>query len=205
MFMDVIAYVKSDALTDFTWCLAPTLTISDWESHLLPHGFRYDYNAHGMAVDLRKLNFAQETLPGLAIMPVSDIPTLQEWTHTFMLGYELPPAWESSLLALMTGIGLEWPVRNYLGYLNGKPVATSNVFLGAGVAGVQFVATLPEARGQGIGAALTLAPLRETQPRGYRIGILQSSNMGYQVYQRLGFQRVCQMEHFYWSSESAAV
>jgi len=130
------------------------------------------------------------------------MPTLKEWTHTFITGYQLPATWESSLLELMTGIGLEWPVRNYMGYLNGKPVATSNVFLGAGVAGVQFVATLPEARGQGIGAAMTLAPLHEVQQMGYRIGILQSSDLGLKLYQQLGFQHVCQMEHFYWTSET---
>lgn len=72
------------------------------------------------------------------------------------------------------------------------------------MAGVQFVATLPEARGQGLGGAMSLAPLLEARQVGYRIGILQSSEMGFPVYRRLGFQQVCQLEHYYWTSETSA-
>ena len=96
----------------------------------------------------------------------------------------------------MINLGYNGPSRNYLGLLHGQPVATSNVFLGAGVPGIQMVATLPEARGKSIGAALTLQPLIDARQIGYKAGILQSSDMGYSVYKRLGFRHVCQMEHF---------
>lgn len=200
---ELIAYFQSRSVTSFTWWLGPRLTRAHWEDLLLPHGFRYDDRTPGLALDLRKLNPARAVPPNLTITRVSDTDTLKIWTHTFITGYQLPATWESWLLELMTGIGLEWPVCNYLGYLNGKPVTTSNVFLGAGVAGVQFVATVPEARRQGLGAAMTLAPLHEVQQMGYRIGILQSSEMGLKLYQQLGFPQVCQMEHFYWTSETS--
>jgi hypothetical protein len=44
---------------------------------------------------------------------------------------------------------------------------------------------------------MSLAPLYEARNLGYRAGILQSSAMGYRVYQRLGFRKLCQMDHFY--------
>jgi hypothetical protein len=34
---------------------------------------------------------------------------------------------------------------------------------------------------------------------GYRIGVLQSSEMGYGVYKKLGFRHLCQIEYFYCS------
>jgi predicted acetyltransferase len=85
--------------------------------------------------------------------------------------------------------------------LNGKPVSTSSVFYGGGVAGIYCVSTLPEARGKGIGAAITLKPLQEARDLGYRVGALQSSEMGFNVYKKLGFRHLCQIENFYRSLE----
>ena len=96
-------------------------------------------------------------------------------------------------------LGLDFPIRNYVGYWNNKPVSTSTIFYGGGVAGIYCVSTLPEARGRGIGAAITLRPLRVAREMGYRVGVLQSSEMGFNIYKNLGFRHLCQIENFYLS------
>jgi ribosomal protein S18 acetylase RimI-like enzyme len=105
------------------------------------------------------------------------------------------------LFDVWSSLGCDFPIRNYLGYLNGKPVSTSCLFYGGGAAGIYSVATLPEARGKGIGAALTLKPLQDAHKRGYRLGTLQSSDMGFNIYKKLGFKHICQIENFYASTK----
>jgi predicted acetyltransferase len=72
------------------------------------------------------------------------------------------------------------------------------LFLSAGVAEIYNVTCLPEARRQGIGAAITQAPLLDACAIGYRIAILQASEAGAKVYRRLGFQDFGGLSVYLW-------
>lgn len=198
---ETVADFVAHGAHEFTWWLSPDALGASWSEILQAGGFRHTQGPPGMAVDLNTLG--ETARPELRIVPVTDAVLLREWTMTFIAGYEVPPDWGPPFIDLLSGIGLDLPVRHYLGYLDDKPVATSNLFLSAGVAGIQFVSTLRAARGQGLGAALTLAPLLEARRMGCRIGVLQSSDLGFPVYRRMGFQQVCQVEHFYWKRQEA--
>jgi predicted acetyltransferase len=86
--------------------------------------------------------------------------------------------------------------------MDGRPVATSMYFLGAGVVGIYFVATLPEARRKGAGYAVTQRALRDGRALGYRAGILQASKMGEPVYRRMGFRETHKTMNYSWLPES---
>ena len=96
------------------------------------------------------------------------------------------------------GLGADLAVQRYVGYLDGRPVAMSALFLGAGAGGVHEVATAKDARRRGIGASVTLAPLRRAPELGYRIGVLQASAMGAGIYARVGFRQVCSFSLYAW-------
>lgn len=194
---ETIEYFRSKDVGKFTWWMEPHLAASVWEQVLMEHGFRLSDDTSGMAADLESLNESMPSVDGLDIHIVTDEDLLRTWTNVFTLGYGLPPDWEPSIYQQWLRLGLGFPIQNYLGTLNGKPVATSCVFYASGAAGIYSVSTLPQARGRGIGAAMTLKPLQEARDRGYRIGVLQSSEMGYNVYKKLGFQHLCQIEYFY--------
>ena len=196
---ETILYFRRKKVGVFTWWMEPHLKPSAWESVLSKHGFGFSNDTPGMAADLQALNKPIQTVDGLEVRALADEESLHTWTHIFTSGYGLPSDWETSIYDLWMKLGLGFPMRNYLGYLNGEPVSCSTVFFGGGVAGIYCVATLPEARGKGIGAALTLRPLQDAHEMGYRIGILQSSEMGFNVYKRLGFRHLCQIENFYLS------
>ncbi len=48
---------------------------------------------------------------------------------------------------------------------------------------------------------MTLAPLSGGRDRKYKVGILQASEMGGNVYRSMGFQEYCQIGQYVWSSE----
>jgi len=196
---ETIKYFRAKGVKSFTWWLEPHLKPADWQPALSKHGFGFSDNTPGMAVDLHAMNAAIQPADGFEIRSVDDEESLRAWAKVFIKGFGLPPDWASITFDLWMQMGLDLPIRNYLGYLNGKPVSTSTVFYGGGTAGIYCVASLPEARGKGLGAAITLKPLLDARDMGYRVGVLQSSEMGFNVYKKLGFRHLCQIENFYLS------
>lgn len=166
-----------------------------WHPLLTDEGFLYDEGAPGMAMDLAAAE--SPSLPaGFRMERVATRDDLAAWCRTFIEGYELPPEWSQDFYRLMDGLGLSTPVAHYLGYLEEKPVVTSSLYYGAGVAGIQFVSTIPEARRQGLGGIATLFPLADARARGYKAAILQSSQMGFSVYKRIGFRKVSDVDNY---------
>jgi hypothetical protein len=174
-----------------------------WHPLLAARGYQYERGAPGMVYPLAGLPPRPDLPPGFVCRPVRDAATLRLWCDTFMVGYELPPAWAGGFLALLAGLGLEHPVAHYLGLLDGTPVATSSLFYAAGVAGVQFVSTIPPARRRGLGGLMTLLPLYDARTQGCQTAILQSSDQGYPVYRRLGFTHVYDVDNYYLGEQGA--
>jgi GNAT superfamily N-acetyltransferase len=185
------------------WWVGPNTRPADLGTHLERHDFIHDGDDAGMAANLMNLNESLAVPPGLVIEKVSDMQTLKLMCHVCAAGFEAPELFEQAIFDFFASLGFdtEAPVYNYLGRLKGEPVATSTLFLGTGVAGIYDVSTIPAARRQGVGAALTLYPLLEARRQGYRVGILQASTMGASVYRRVGFQEYCQIGEYVWAGE----
>ncbi|HLB46216.1 MAG TPA: GNAT family N-acetyltransferase [Anaerolineales bacterium] len=199
---ETLAHFKSRNVTRFSWWTEPGTQPANLGERLLAHGLTYSKGGAGMAVDLLALNEDAAFPSGLTVEAVGDEAALEQWVHPAFIGFGGRDSFgggdadEKACFDLFAGLGFDMPLRHYVGWLDGKPVAASQLFLGAGVAGIYWVATVPEARHQGIGGALTLAPLREARAMGYRIGILQASSMGEGVYRGLGFQEYCRVSNY---------
>ncbi|WP_343082055.1 GNAT family N-acetyltransferase [Ostreiculturibacter nitratireducens] len=127
----------------------------------------------------------------LRIDAASTPPQRALWGRIAAVGTGFPGAAAEALADVEEGIpdtALAGQTR-FTGYLDGKPVATSSLVLSHGLAGVYAVATLPEARRRGIGAAMTLHALQAAKAAGAQVAVLQSSSMGRPIYERMGFTR----------------
>jgi hypothetical protein len=184
------------------WWTGPYTQPTDLGDTLATFGFIGEVGA-GMAVNLNFLPEDMTTPPGLVIERVGDVETIEKFCRVICIGFESPEFVREAFLDHSKSIGLDSQsvICRYVGMLNGQPVASSSMFLGAGVAGIYNVATIPEARKRGIGTSMTLLPLLEARMLGYKAGILQASPMGLNIYRKLGFREYCKIKQYVWLNQ----
>ncbi len=149
----------------------------------------------GMAADERIPMMVLDGSPGVTPDVVS-APVIRELApseaplhaRVAAAGFEAPA---EPFLQLMTPAALAAPgVRCYVGEVDGHAVTTGmGVTLGDRV-GIFNVATPPEHRRRGYGAAVTVRAIADGYAAGATWSWLQSSEAGHGVYERLGFQTV---------------
>jgi GNAT superfamily N-acetyltransferase len=201
-----IAWFKEQNAPYFFWWTGGNTSPSDLESRLAQRGMismaeqtrelaqgilSTEQGSPCMVAELSKMNEAllQQTPHGFVIREITSEAELYDFKKVFVETYEIPEwagqAWVDSTLTI--GIG-KTPWKIFVGYLDDRPVATNMLFNGGGVASVYAVATVPSARGKGIGAAITLKRLLDAREEGYIYAVLFSTEMGKSVYQRIGFR-----------------
>lgn len=185
------------------WWVGPISKPDDLGSRLEAKGLSQVAEAPGMILDLARLPEEQALPAGLTITKVLDDATAAIWGKALIAGFGMPEAWLEPVSKLMDAGRKKGSrtFRNYLGWLNGEPVGTASVFLGAGVAGIYNVMAHESARGQGVGRAMTIAPLLDAKKEGYRFSILHSSEMGHSVYRKIGYQDYAKMRQYLWTPD----
>lgn len=186
------------------WMTGPSTQPSDLGQRLIAAGFSDPGELMGMVVELSALREDRPAPPDLTIEQARDLPTLERWLDVFSAGFGYPADIRRHFFAVFAGLGLgaQAPLTHYLGLVAGEPVATASAFLGAGVVGIYSVTTLPERRRQGIGAALTLAALRDARQRGFHIGVLHAEPAARSLYRQLGFREHCALHPYLWAPAS---
>jgi GNAT superfamily N-acetyltransferase len=191
---DVVSYFKSLDIP-FKWIVGPSAEPKNIGHHLKRHGCELKMDEAGMAIDLNLIEKQEVKSSDLKIEEVNDMETLGHWFIPVAEGFQLSESMIKILYKCHYNIGFQndnW--RLYVGYMNGIPVAASNLFMAAGVAGIYHVATLHEYRKRGIGTAITLIPLKEAKKMGIQYGVLRATQLGEHVYKKLGFEEYCRIQ-----------
>ena len=186
------------------WHILPSTQPSDLERHLVEHGFwLFDEEPH-MLIEAATIPLPTHNPQDFTVERVTNADSFARWYEVTLAGFfaNTPELGQVCFdVYTMLGFDSHSPFLHYIGYMKGKPVATSTLLLAGGIAGIYDVCTLPAARGKGYGTAITLAALQGAQQLGYRYVCLQASKMGYPVYKRIGFKEQFRERKYRWSPE----
>lgn len=188
------------------WWIFPDTQPDNLGFYLKQNNLHFNGSEPGMVLELSQLPDTLSLAGHFLIEEVQSKEALDEWIQVSS------SAFGEEMMTLDSDYGrfeqcLGWgqhrPYRRFLARLNGEAIATSSIFMGAGVVGLYSVGTLPQARGQGIGSAISLAPLLVARSLGYNISVLQASPSGYSVYTKIGFRECCQLQSYLWIPDDA--
>ena len=131
-------------------------------------------------------------VPGLWMERVTSAEGLELHLQVACAAFEMPYELLSQVFTLDS---LAQPsIRVYLGWIGAKAVTTAVGIVSGNAVGVYTVGTLPPERGKGYGAAITAVVVAEAVRTGATWSYLQSSESGFGVYQRLGYEIVDRWE-----------
>ena len=127
--------------------------------------------------------------------------SFRAWLGVVVAGFEMPPIMGETFLKF-GGLGFGPGTPDLLlARLDGRPVATALAAVVGGGVAITNVTTLPDARGRGLGRAITLAAMRHGAEAGAAIAVLQSTEMGYRLYRGLGFEDFGRYRSLLWSAD----
>lgn len=155
------------------------------------------------------LTKSEKVYPGMMMPSLAEVPSTEtsvdisavtdsaqhgEFVKAFSTVFETTPEYarRANPLSMLDDDDMEL----FIGYSDGNPVACAHLIQTGDVAGVYSVGVQPDARRQGIGEAMTWAVLRSGRAAGCEVGVLQSTEMAYSLYQRMGFETIVNYHYF---------
>ncbi len=145
---------------------------------------------------------SHESVPGMALAPVTtreietlldirpalDDETFSDFVSITAESFDIPL---DEARAMFPPEARRRPNTQYwVGYADGKAAACSGLIVIGDVAGINMIGTLAQHRGRGFGAAVTWQAVNAGTSAGCRFAVLQASEMGRPVYERMGFREV---------------
>jgi ribosomal protein S18 acetylase RimI-like enzyme len=172
----------------FVWQVTPSSQPENLGELLIGQGGQFLESMPFMALQLDNmqrdfpvpLTFHYET--------VRNHEMLSTWTSIYGDARAYPKS-DTRLFSIFSDLDLREssPLQLILGYLGNTPAATYSVFMGRKVAGLYSLSTLPEARGHGLGTAMSIVAVDLAKEYGYESAILLSEPPSRNICKRLGF------------------
>lgn len=129
------------------------------------------------------------TLPALEYRRVGDAQTRSAFSHIMSMSFGIPSAISRQIYeAEGTWRG---GFTGWIGYLDGAAVTTTATLVAGGVIGVYAVGTLPSRQRSGYGEAVMRHALEQARAEsGLERSVLESSDAGFRLYERMGYRTI---------------
>jgi len=188
-------YYKQNNLR-FWWWVYPRGNSAHTSSTLENAGMKLIAHIPCMAANL-DIKALDEKMPvQITMTEVKDDINLLLWADISFRGFHMSERVREQYNAFVLSFGRGAPSAQklFIACMDGKPAATSLLFMNSGTAGIYYVSTLPEYRNKGLGFYVTLAAMRAAKDAGYGEVILQATPDGEKVYRRIGFIEYCKAQ-----------
>lgn len=174
----------------FSWWVSPGDSPGNLPALLAAAGLRPVEEETAMTCDLRRLPSAGDWPHDLTVTRARTRSDLEAYARLLAGLADPPDVLVQAFYAAAAPhlLGADSPLRLYLGRRDGTPVATAEVTLAHGVAGLYNVSTIEAERGRGIGTAMTVLPLLDARNDGIGHGVLQAAGDARRLYARVGFE-----------------
>lgn len=189
----------------FLWWLTPNTRSADLEQVLAERGLVADHPNNAMSLDLHDLAVLDEQpAPGVTVEPMTDA-NLDELVLAMLDGFGMPHDLLQPFRSILTADPTDRAALHHvLARLDGEPVGAGSVVVSdRSVAGLYNIAVRDEARGRGVGRAITVDLMRIGAAQECSESILHATPMGEPVYASLGYRTVAQVVQYLWAPADA--
>jgi hypothetical protein len=190
---EIIKLLKKKKLP-FSWWIGPFDTPSNLKELLISKKFIFKENDYGMYLNLK--NYSPQKC-FLKVKQVSNKKELKLFDEIHVKSGGNKNAFETIFKKIpQNAYKGNKPFRMYLSYKNDKPVTTGVLVLHAGVAGIYYIVTDPKERRKGFASNMMKFLLNEAKNLKMEIVVLQASESGKKVYEKMGFKKCCLFQEF---------
>lgn len=174
----------------FCWWITDFVTPQSLRAALEKEGFQMGHAFKGMVFDLAKTINPPKEIAHITVKSLQHKEQLMEWIKPLQIAFEIDDDSSRFCANSLAQLFADPRFKHFYVEDKGKMVGVGSLFTDKGVSGFYNLGVLPEYRKQHIATALKYHRLQVSQSLGSKLAILQSSVMGQDLDQRLGFKPV---------------
>lgn len=182
----------------FTWLVGALSGRGTLEAVLTELGLVAKAQTWGMSLPLAELRLSGNAVDGLDFKRVSDKQGVSDFAQ--LLAGSAKPAipqlaeyYTDAHVAIVTPNA---PMKLYVGYAGGKPMAAAETYYAHGGVGICNIVTDAAAAGKGYGPAMLIGALRDAKRTGQTYAFVRANDAAKAIYERIGFKGITQFTEF---------